>query len=69
MPSDLEYAYGLVQQVGSVRYLYLGVYIQKLPITELYYLVKPGTEGVNEEYFCAEADLVSAMDRIETTKW
>lgn len=66
--SALEIAYQLVNQIGPMRYSYLGVHIQKLPITELYYIVRPGTEGDNETYVCAELDLATAMDRVETMK-
>ena len=66
--SQLEEAYGIVNQIGAMRFTYLGHTIQKLPITDLFYVVKRGTEGEEEEYVCAEIDLLSAMDRIEMMK-
>lgn len=67
--SELEQAYQLVNQIGPQRYMYLGVCIQKLPITELYYIVEPGTEEEDEKYLCAEIDLFEAMSRIESMKF
>lgn len=62
--SEEEIRYGLLQQIGPMRYRYKHRVIQWLPLTGLWYAVS-NTKGETEEYVWAEMSLEATTDRVD----
>ena len=62
--SEEEIRYGLLQQIGPMRYRYKHRVIQWLPLTGLWYVVSDARGGA-EEYIWAEASLEATTNRID----